>query len=207
MARKQQRHANRLFPVFVKLEELSVLVVGGGKVALEKLTSILTNAPATHISVVATEINPRLRSFVKGYDVTLSRKAFEAPDLDGHDIVFSAVDDPATTKKVREAARSRRLLLNAADKPGQCDFYLGSIVQKGNLKIAISTNGRSPTIAKRLKEVFNDLLPQELDRILLELGDIRATLRGDFASKVKRLNAMTAELSMKSRPGAKRKQK
>jgi siroheme synthase-like protein len=85
-------------------------------------------------------------------------------------------------------------LINVADKPELCDFYLGSIVQKGNLKIAISTNGKSPTIAKRLKEVLNEGLPGELDTTLEQMSRLRNTLKGDFAEKVKTLNEITSVL-------------
>lgn len=81
-----------------------------------------------------------------------------------------------------------------ADKPELCDFYLGSIVQKGDLKIAISTNGKSPTIAKRLKEVLNEGLPAELDNTLQQMSHLRNSLNGDFAYKVKKLNEVTSIL-------------
>jgi uncharacterized membrane protein YfcA len=81
-----------------------------------------------------------------------------------------------------------------ADKPELCDFYLGSIVKKGDLKLAISTNGKSPTVAKRLKEVLNESLPDELDATLQQMSALRETLSGDFADKVKQLNSVTSVL-------------
>jgi uncharacterized membrane protein YfcA len=81
-----------------------------------------------------------------------------------------------------------------ADTPDLCDFYLGSVVKKGNLKIAISTNGKSPTIAKRLKETFNEALPDELDQVLDNMQSIRKKLNGDFDYKVKKLNSITKVL-------------
>jgi siroheme synthase-like protein len=88
-------------------------------------------------------------------------------------------------------------LVNVADKPELCDFYLGSIVQKGNLKIAISTNGKSPTIAKRIKEVLNETLPEEIDNLLDNMQNIRNKIKGDFTEKVKQLNEITKKLSQK----------
>ncbi|MCX6295313.1 MAG: TSUP family transporter [Bacteroidetes bacterium] len=81
-----------------------------------------------------------------------------------------------------------------ADTPDMCDFYLGSIVQKGDLKIAISTNGKSPTLAKRLKEVFNDALPVDTQQSIDNLNVLRSQLKGDFTKKVKELNKVTAIL-------------
>ena len=88
-------------------------------------------------------------------------------------------------------------MLNVADKPDLCDFYLGSIVQKGNLKIGISTNGKSPTMAKRLKEFFNEILPEEIDETLELLQEYRNQLRGDLEHKIKQLNAHTQEIVSK----------
>jgi hypothetical protein len=95
---------------------------------------------------------------------------------------------------VKKAAKARKILANVADTPEECDFYLSSIVQKGNLKIAISTNGKSPTVAKRVKEVLNETFPEEIEDVLQNMEQIRSTLKGDFAEKVKQLNEVTASL-------------
>src|SRR5690606_17113428 len=88
-------------------------------------------------------------------------------------------------------AKMQKKLINVADTPELCDFYLGSIVQKGNLKIAISTNGKSPTMAKRVKEVLNEAMPGELDEVISNLHTVRKKLNGNFEQKVKKLNALT----------------
>ena len=89
--------------------------------------------------------------------------------------------------------KQKNKLVNVADKPELCDFYMGSIVQKGNLKIGISTNGKSPTVAKRLKDLFNELLPEEIDELLDNMQAIRSRMKGDFADKVNQLNAITKD--------------
>ena len=109
-------------------------------------------------------------------------------------MVIAATNNSELNKFVRQAAHDRKLLINVADKPDLCDFYLGSIVQKGDLKIAISTNGKSPTVAKRLKEVLNEALPAELDTTLQQMSALRNTLSGDFAFKVRKLNKVTSVL-------------
>jgi hypothetical protein len=78
-----------------------------------------------------------------------------------------------------------------------CDFYLSSVVKKGNLKIAISTNGKSPTIAKRIKEVINDSIPDEIEDLLNNMQAIRNNMDGDFAEKVRKLNELTKMLVTK----------
>jgi uncharacterized membrane protein YfcA len=109
-------------------------------------------------------------------------------------VVIAATNDGELNKYARQSAHDRKLLINVADKPELCDFYLGSIVQKGDLKIAISTNGKSPTIAKRLKEVLNESLPDELDITLQQMSELRNSLSGDFAYKVQKLNEVTSVL-------------
>src|SRR4029078_13196177 len=110
------------------------------------------------------------------------------------DIVIAPVNDITTSKRISDDAKQKGKLINVADKPELCDFYLGSIVTKGSLKLAISTNGKSPTIAKRLKEVFNELLPEELDEVLNNVQQIREKLKGDFQNKVQQLNEITKVL-------------
>jgi len=98
---------------------------------------------------------------------------------------------------IRVLAKQKKLLVNVADKPELCDFYLGSIVQKGNLKIAISTNGKSPTDVKRLKEQINSMVPDEIESVLQNMQIIRNGIKGDFAEKVKQLNELTKVLVAK----------
>lgn len=188
--------ANNLFPIFLKLEELSVLVVGGGNVGLEKLMAILHNSPATPVKLVAIEINEAIFNAARNHpNVEIIQRPYLVTDLDDVDIAIIAVNEPGLSKKIREDAKQKGKLVNVADQPELCDFYLSSIVKKGNLKIAISTNGKSPTIAKRLKETFNELLPEKLDDVLTNMQGIRNTLKGDFNAKVNRLNEVTKILS------------
>ena len=183
---------NLLFPVFLKLEELNVLLVGGGKVGAEKLSALLANSPAAPVTVVAISISDEVRKLAKNHpNVVLHERPFTLSDLDNRDLAIIAVNDREISLAVRDAAKERKILVNVADTPEQCDFYLSSIVQKGNLKIAISTNGKSPTAAKRIKEVLNNALPAELDDMINNLHAVRNKLNGNFEYKVKRLNEIT----------------
>ncbi|MGI4835397.1 MAG: precorrin-2 dehydrogenase/sirohydrochlorin ferrochelatase family protein [Janthinobacterium lividum] len=187
---------NPLFPAFLQLENLRVLLVGGGNVGLEKLSAILRNSPRTAVTVVSISMLAELRELAARHPrVRLLEKAYAETDLDAHDLVFAATDDPSLHRAIVAAARARRLLVNVADTPALCDFYLSSVVVKGQLKVAISTNGKSPTVGKRLRAVLEDALPEELDEVLAQMTVIRGRLAGDFAAKVKSLNAVTAELA------------
>ncbi len=187
---------NRLFPVFLKLEQLHLLIVGGGAVAQEKLIAVLVNSPQTNIVLVGISINNDIRKLARLHpNINLIERAFEEEDLNHCDVVITAVNDYALSELIYPTAKSKGKLINSADKPEWCDFYLGSIVRKGNLKIAISTNGKSPTIAKRLKEVFADALPMQIDEVLNNMSIIRGKLNGNFHQKVEKLNAITKELA------------
>ncbi|SMC98641.1 precorrin-2 dehydrogenase/sirohydrochlorin ferrochelatase family protein [Pedobacter nyackensis] len=188
---------NQLFPVFIKLNELHTLVIGAGPVGLEKLTALLNNSNHARITVVAETIIQEVRDLATRYPaVSILQKSFEPADLDGVNFVIAATNNNVLNEQVKLEANKRGLLVNVADKPELCDFYLGSVVQKGDLKIAISTNGKSPTIAKRLKEVLNDSLPNGLNITLKQMQILRNMLKGDFSSKVQRLNEVT-EILMK----------
>jgi len=190
-----KEEGNLLFPVFLKLENLRLLIVGGGNVGLEKLTAVVTNAPQTNIRVVAISINDKIRELAGQYpNIKLEQRAYDPTDLDRADLAIVAVNDRALSENIFMDARQREKLVNVADTPELCDFYLSAIVKKGNLKIAISTNGKSPTIAKRLKETFSEALPEELDQVLDNMQTIRRRLNGNFEYKVKRLNALTRGL-------------
>ncbi|ALD22665.1 TSUP family transporter [Hymenobacter sp. DG25A] len=187
---------NRLFPVFLKLEQLHVLLVGGGAVGFEKLSAMLANSPGAAVTVVATWFSPELQRLAAQHpSVQLREKPYHPTDLVGHDLVIVATNDKGLNLSIKADATRQRLLCNVADTPEACDFYMGSIVQKGDLKIAISTNGKSPTIAKRLREMLTHALPHELHDVLQHMTVIREKVGGDFARKVKSLNEVTAELA------------
>ena len=183
---------NNLFPVFLKLEDLDTLLVGGGNVGLEKLTALLKSSPRARIKVVASQIREEVRALAASSGhVHLIERDFEAGDLHDVDLVIMATDNPSLHQQIRDLARSKHLLVNVADTPRLCDFYLGSVVTKGNLKIGISTNGKSPTIAKRIREYLEEAIPDNTDALLQNMQRIRDRLKGDFSEKVKMLNDIT----------------
>ncbi len=190
--------SNTLFPVFLKLEQLHLLIVGGGIIGLEKLQAVLSNSPKTRITLLAKLISKEITDIAQQYpNLVLVEKAYKSIDLQGKDVVIAAVNDIELATQIVTDCRKAGILINAADKPELCDFYLGSIVKKGNLKVAISTNGKSPTIAKRLKEMLNDILPEQLDELLDNMQAYRQQLKGDFENKVNTLNEVTKTLVAK----------
>lgn len=187
---------NQLFPVFLKLENFRVLIVGGGKVGLEKVNAILNNSPQTRVTLIALTVRAEIVSLgLKHNNLQIKSRAFLKSDLDEIDLVISAVNNKETSLEIKNLAKQKNIIANVADTPEQCDFYLGSIVQKGQVKIAISTNGKSPTIAKRIRETLEDSFPLEINESLDNLTSVRKHLSGNFTNKVKQLNEITSVLA------------
>ncbi|RKR83118.1 hypothetical protein BDD43_3320 [Mucilaginibacter gracilis] len=186
---------NQLFPVFLKLNQLHTLLIGAGNVGLEKLNAVLANSPLARVTIIADYVSDEVYELAGKFpQVTIHNRLFTESDLNDVNLVIVATGNESLNNYIRDVAHQHNLLLNVADKPSLCDFYLGSIVQKGDLKVAISTNGKSPTVAKRLKEVLNEGIPDELDTTLQQMSRLRDTLSGDFAHKVKKLNEITSVL-------------
>ncbi|MFC5407905.1 bifunctional precorrin-2 dehydrogenase/sirohydrochlorin ferrochelatase [Larkinella bovis] len=183
---------NTLFPIFVKIENLQTLVVGGGYVGLEKVTALLSNAPDAPVTLVSPAIRAELVTLAEQHtNLHLIYAPYHPNYLAGNDLVIVATNDKAINAQIRADCKNRRILVNVADTPDLCDFYLSSVVKKGDLKIAISTNGKSPTFAKRFREILEDILPDSLQETLDNLQTIRNRLKGNFQEKLERLNEIT----------------
>jgi siroheme synthase-like protein len=190
--------ANTLFPIFLKLDQLNTLVVGGGNVALEKVSAILRNSPEARIFMVAPFFRVDTLDFIAKFPLVKHEiREFLEGDLDGRDLIICATDNVQLHQKIKKLAAERHLLCNVADTPNLCDFYLGSIVQKGDLKIAISTNGKSPTLAKRIRAFLEDVIPTDIQETMDGLEAYRNSLKGDFEAKIKALNELTKGLTFK----------
>ncbi len=186
---------NNLFPVFLKLEELRLLIIGAGEIGYEKLCTVLNNSPNTRIRIVANYFKPEVEELSFQYpNIQLIYADYKPVYLEQCDLVIAAVNDVDLAEQIRNDAKQKGKLINAADKPALCDFYLGSIITKGDIKIAISTNGKSPTLARRLKEFFNEVLPDELEAVVANLNSIRNNIKTGFKERVKKLNEITASL-------------
>ncbi|MFK7950237.1 MAG: bifunctional precorrin-2 dehydrogenase/sirohydrochlorin ferrochelatase [Saprospiraceae bacterium] len=188
---------NPLYPIFLKLHQLKLLIVGAGEVGEEKLRFILKSSPEANITIVAKEVLPPVRALLKNNPnakIKVIEKAFEVTDVDGFDLVIAATNFKEVNLVVQKAAKTYKILVNVADTPDLCDFYLGSIVTRGDLKVAISTNGKSPTFAKRFRQLLEEILPKETGDLLQNLKIVRDNLKGNFEAKVKALNELTASL-------------
>lgn len=187
---------NTLYPIFLKTENIAILIVGGGKVGTEKIAFILKNSPNAKVTVVAKEISNEIQDWANNKpSIILIEKAFEVSDLANKQLLIAATSDKAINQQIYRVAKEKNILINVADTPELCDFYMGSIVTKGDLKIAISTNGKSPTLSKRMREFFEVILPDDIQELIDNLQQYRNTLKGSFENKVKTLNELTKSFS------------
>lgn len=186
---------NTLYPIFLKTENFRILIVGGGFVGTEKAGFLFKNSPNANVTLVAITISEEIRDIAARHaSLVLREKAFEPADLDGMQLVIAGTADKALNRDIYEAAKARGILVNVADTPDLCDFYLGSIVTKGDLKLAISTNGKSPTLSKRLREFFEAVLPDRLDDLAQHLEEYRRTLKGQLQERIEKLNDLTKSI-------------
>ncbi len=185
---------NELYPIFLKVNKLNVLIVGGGNVGLEKLHFLLKSSPRANVEMVAKHFKPETIALAEKPQIKLTKKRYKRKYLKGRHLVIATTDSPKLNKKIYLQARKRCLLANIADTPELCDFYMGGIVNKGHVKIAISTNGKSPTTAKRLRQLFEEIIPDDINLMVENLNEFRKTVKGDFESKVAQMNKITETL-------------
>ncbi len=185
---------NNLYPIFLKTANLHILIVGGGNVAEEKLTFLTKSSPDAKVTMVSPMFRQATKELAEKYDVALITEAYQENYLIGKHMVIATTDNPEVNVEVYNDCRKLDKLVNVADNPPYCDFYMGGIVTKGNLKIAISTNGKSPTTAKRLRQFFEEVIPEDISKMVQNLNDYRKTIKGDFEHKVNKMNEITQKL-------------
>jgi precorrin-2 dehydrogenase/sirohydrochlorin ferrochelatase len=191
---------NTLYPIFLKVHQLNVLLVGGGFVGTEKLSFLLKSSPEAHVTAVSKDFNPEFLELAQSAkNLTLIEDAYHEKYLGAKHIVIGATNDKEVNRQIHQDAKDRYILVNIADTPELCDFYLGGIVTKGNVKIAISTNGKSPTTAKRLRQLLEEVIPEDINELVENINKYRETLKGDFEYKVEALNKLTEGLLEKNK--------
>jgi uroporphyrin-III C-methyltransferase / precorrin-2 dehydrogenase / sirohydrochlorin ferrochelatase len=170
-----------LFPIFVKLQGRRVVVVGGGNIAAGKIPALLQ--AQARVQVIAPEINSQVSGWVSNGEIRWSAKEFAPPDLQGASLVIAATSISVVNASVFQAAEARGIFCNAVDDIANCHFYYGSMVQRGDLQIAISTNGKSPALAQRLRKELEQQYSAEYAAWLDSLGEAREKLRASADPK------------------------
>ena len=171
-----------LFPLFVKLEGRRVVVVGGGEIATSKMEGLLQ--AGANVVVVSPALNAQLMALVRENKIAWREKEFSPADLQDAFLAIAATSVPSVNETVYRAADARGLLCNAVDDIENCHFYYGAVVQRGDLQIAISTNGKSPALAQRLRKELEAQFGAEYENWIEWLGAARDALRASGASQV-----------------------
>lgn len=164
-----------LYPLFLKLAGRPCLVAGGGMVAQRKVGGLLDAGAA--VTVVSPEVTADLHNLAQQGRVAWRKKPFAAADLDGHILAVAATDDSAANTGIAAQCRARGVLVNVADEPELCDFLVPSVVRRGPLAVAVSTAGKSPMLARKLRDELERLLPQAYGEFLEILGRQRETVK------------------------------
>jgi precorrin-2 dehydrogenase / sirohydrochlorin ferrochelatase len=168
-----------LFPMFMKLEGRSCLVVGAGTVGEPKINSLVTAGAS--VRVVALHATAAVAEWAQAGAITWEARAFNSADLDSTFLVIAATNSGDVNAAIFHQARQRNILCNVVDDPEHCDFYYPAVVRRGDLQLAISTKGQSPALAQRIRRELEMQFGPEYGAWLEELGRARQQL---FASKI-----------------------
>jgi uroporphyrin-III C-methyltransferase/precorrin-2 dehydrogenase/sirohydrochlorin ferrochelatase len=173
------------FPLFIKLKDRPVLVVGGGEAAAAKLRLLLAAGAAC--TVVAAKLSSDMVAAVAASEqVSLRQRNFTAADIDGHQLVFSAHDDEASDRAVVRAAKARNVLVNVVDRPALTDLVMPAVVDRGDVVIAISTHGAAPVLARKVRALVESVLPQRIGRLAAFAGRFRSAVHARLSDGVAR---------------------
>jgi siroheme synthase-like protein len=164
-----------LFPIFVKLQGRLVVVVGGGEIAAGKIAGLLR--AGARVRVIAPDVHAVFAEPIRNRKIEWIPREFASGDLAGATLVIAATSAAGVNASVFREAESRGIMCNAVDDIENCHFYYGSIVQRGDLQIAISTNGKSPALAQRLRQELEQQFGPEYETWLEWLGAARELLR------------------------------
>ena len=165
----------RYYPVFLDLQGKPVVVIGGGRIARQKMENLLK--AGANVTVVSPELNPEMAALQSEGRFRYIEREYETGDIDGYAIVFVATDDGAINAVVTREGRAKRIWVNAVDDPPNCDFIMPGIAQRGDLTVAVSTSGRSPAMARKMREELEEFLTEDWVEMLELAAEVRAELR------------------------------
>ena len=192
-----------MFPIFLKLKDRRCVVVGAGTVAEGKIRGLLEAGAS--VQVVAPKAVFQIRRWHWEGVLSWKPREFDPRDLDGVSIVVAATSSRDLNARIFREARLRNVLCNAVDDPENCDFYYPAVVKRGDLQIAISTNGRSPALAQRLRQELEEQFGQEYEAWLAELGEAREHLMAahlDAEARKKLLHQLASREAFENRTEA-----
>jgi precorrin-2 dehydrogenase/sirohydrochlorin ferrochelatase len=172
------------FPVMLDLNGRLVLVVGGGKIAEAKISSLLETG--ANITIMSPSLTNDLSTLAAQGKISYTARTFEDKDLDNCWLVIAATNDSDTNEQVYRAAEARRIFCNVVDYRPLCSFVTPAIVERGDITVAISTSGGSPALAQELKRVITEAIGEEYVQLLEILRDLRSDVRAKVTDQARR---------------------
>ena len=163
------------YPIFLDLRGRRCLVVGGGREGQRKIEGLL--AAGGVVTVIAPKLTRDLQARLAAGEIDLIQREYRDGDLEGYELCMVATDDGAVNAAVNQEGKRRRIWVNAADDPPNCDFILPAVIRRGAITIAASTNGTSPALARRLREELEAYLTEEMPALAELLREVREDLR------------------------------
>ena len=161
----------RYYPVSLDIQNRKCLVVGGGPVGTRKVMTLLECGAV--VTVVSSDVAEELLELAEKKTIELKRRPYESSDIDGMFLVIGATDNEELNRQINKDAEHQNKLCNIADRPEVCNFILPSLVNRGNLVIAISTSGKSPAFARKMRQDLEKEFGEEYDEFLELMGAIR----------------------------------
>ncbi len=162
------------FPAFLNIDNKKILLVGGGKIAKDKIEKLLDFTK--NITIISQNISPEIRTYIEDFQLKFLEREYEKGDIEGFYMVIVAVDDINLQKEIYYESRGKNILINSVDLIEYCDFIFPAYIKKGDLTISISTSGQSPAIAKYLKRFILKLLPKDLESFLQSMKECRKSI-------------------------------
>lgn len=163
------------YPIYLQMENRSCLVIGGGKVAERKIISLLEHGAC--IKVVSPRVEPTISDLDKQGLISWCRREFVPTDLECAFLVFIATNDSETNRNVAHLCRERGILVNAVDDPPNCDFYVPAVLRRQSLSLAISTEGKSPLLAGKLRKELETIIGEEYGELVEIMGEQREKVK------------------------------
>ena len=159
------------YPIYIDIEERNVVIIGGGNVCARKAETMMKYG--ANVTVVAPELTDEIEQWGRDGSLTIKRKAYESPDIDGANIVIASTDDQRVNEQIAADCRARRIPVNVVDVTPLCEFIVPAIIEKGSIQIAVSTGGKSPALARTLKEDLQRAIGPEYAEVNDVLGSLR----------------------------------
>jgi siroheme synthase-like protein len=172
------------YPIYIDIEDRAVLIVGGGAVCARKAETMVRYGG--RVTIVSPEITDEIAAWERDGALAVRRKMYEESDLDGASIVIASTDDQCVNARVARDCRRRRIPVNVVDVTHLCEFIVPAIIEKGSIQIAISTGGKSPALARTLKEDMQRMIGPEYAEVNDLLGTLRKSAKSVLPTDVDR---------------------